>query len=159
MLNDLEETTSEINGALVEDNRFCISVHYRHVLQEVQIKLDFISKIICRHVQDVEYVSQILINFQDLGLLDKKVQAIVANYPGFHVTRGKKVIEIRPSIEWNKGDAVLYLLETLGFKNSNDVLPIYIGDDKTDEDAFKVQQVSICLNDCCLHPSFSRFNV
>lgn len=39
MLNELEETTSEINGALVEDNRFCVSVHYRHVLQEVQVKL------------------------------------------------------------------------------------------------------------------------
>uniref|UniRef100_A0A3Q7FG61 Trehalose 6-phosphate phosphatase n=1 Tax=Solanum lycopersicum TaxID=4081 RepID=A0A3Q7FG61_SOLLC len=108
MLNELEETTSEINGALVEDNRFCISVHYRHVLQE------------------------------DLGLLEKKVQTLVAKYPGFHLTRGKKVIEIRPSIKWNKGDALVYLLETLGFTNSSDVLPIYIGDDKTDEDAFKV---------------------
>ncbi|CAN4087619.1 unnamed protein product [Withania somnifera] len=107
MLNELEETTSEINGALVEDNRFCISVHYRHVLQE------------------------------DLGLLEKKVQTLVAKYPGFHLTRGKKVIEIRPSIKWNKGDALVYLLETLGFANSSDVLPIYIGDDRTDEDAFK----------------------
>ncbi|XP_060203813.1 probable trehalose-phosphate phosphatase 2 [Lycium barbarum] len=108
MLNELEETTSEINGALVEDNRFCISVHYRHVLQE------------------------------DFGLLEKKVQAVVAKYSGFHLTRGKKVMEIRPSIKWNKGDALLYLLETLGFTNSSDVLPIYIGDDRTDEDAFKV---------------------
>lgn len=93
---------------------------------------------------------QIVIIFQDLGLLEKKVQTLVAKYPGFHLTRGKKVIEIRPSIKWNKGDALLYLLETLGFADSSDVLPIYIGDDKTDEDAFKVR-VSYCLNNCCLH--------
>lgn len=63
---------------------------------------------------------------------------MLANYPDFHLTRGKKVLEIRPSIEWNKGDALKYLLETLGFRDSGDVFPIYIGDDRTDEDAFKV---------------------
>lgn len=49
-----------------------------------------------------------------------------------------QVMEIRPSIEWNKGHALNYLLETLGFSNSSEVLPLYIGDDRTDEDAFKV---------------------
>lgn len=47
-------------------------------------------------------------------------------------------MEIRPSIKWDKGDALEFLLESLGYANSNDVLPIYIGDDRTDEDAFKV---------------------
>lgn len=47
-------------------------------------------------------------------------------------------MEIRPSIEWNKGHALEYLLETLGLSNSSDVLPLYIGDDLSDEDAFKV---------------------
>lgn len=41
-------------------------------------------------------------------------------------------------IDWNKGKAVEFLLESLGLTNSEDVLPIYIGDDRTDEDAFKV---------------------
>lgn len=50
-----------------------------------------------------------------------------------------QVFEIRPDIEWDKGHALEYLLETLGYGSSNkDVLPIYIGDDRTDEDAFKV---------------------
>lgn len=47
-------------------------------------------------------------------------------------------MEIRPSIQWDKGDALEYLLDTLGLSNSNDVIPVYIGDDRTDEDAFKV---------------------
>ena len=45
---------------------------------------------------------------------------------------GKMVLEVRPGIEWDKGKAVLYLLK--GYKSA---LPIYIGDDITDEDAFK----------------------
>lgn len=52
-------------------------------------------------------------------------------------------MEIRPSIEWNKGHALNYLLETLGLSNSSEVLPLYIGDDRTDEDAFKVTITSL----------------
>lgn len=47
-------------------------------------------------------------------------------------------MEIRPKIDWNKGRALQYLLDTPGFGSSTAVLPIYIGDDKTDEDAFEV---------------------
>ncbi|PIN00511.1 Trehalose-phosphatase [Handroanthus impetiginosus] len=37
-----------------------------------------------------------------------------------------------------KGDALEFLLESLGYAESSNVLPVYIGDDRTDEDAFKV---------------------
>jgi len=52
-------------------------------------------------------------------------------------------MEIRPSIEWNKGNAVEYFLDTLGLSSSSNFLPVYIGDDKTDEDAFKVYTLTI----------------
>lgn len=46
-----------------------------------------------------------------------------------------KVYEFRPPIPQNKGTAVLYLLKNLDLGDS---FPIYIGDDRTDEDAFTV---------------------
>ncbi|KAD2805580.1 hypothetical protein E3N88_38957 [Mikania micrantha] len=108
MLTEVKERTQSIPGVAIEDNRFCLSVHYRHVKDE------------------------------DYGRLEEEVKLMLANHPDFHGTRGKKVLEIRPSIKWNKGDALKYLLESLGFHDSCNVLPIYIGDDRTDEDAFKV---------------------
>ncbi|THU53135.1 hypothetical protein C4D60_Mb10t11220 [Musa balbisiana] len=50
----------------------------------------------------------------------------------------EKVLEIRPSIKWDKGKALEFLLESLGFAHCSNVFPIYIGDDCTDEDAFEV---------------------
>ncbi|VAI59251.1 unnamed protein product [Triticum turgidum subsp. durum] len=48
------------------------------------------------------------------------------------------VLEVRPVIDWDKGKAVEFLLQSLGLSDSEKVIPIYIGDDRTDEDAFKV---------------------
>jgi trehalose-phosphatase len=52
----------------------------------------------------------------------------------FRITSGKKVMEVRPLNAWNKGDAVSWILEHLGEGRT----PVYIGDDVTDEDAFRV---------------------
>ncbi|KAJ7951292.1 Trehalose 6-phosphate phosphatase [Quillaja saponaria] len=105
----LEEKTRKIKGSMVEDNKFCISVHYRRVKSE-----------------------------EDVSILQEIVESVMKDYPGFHISGGKKVMEIRPSIDWDKGRALQYLLDTLGFDNSSNVLPLYIGDDRTDEDAFEV---------------------
>ncbi|KAL9374783.1 hypothetical protein Peur_031662 [Populus x canadensis] len=110
ILKELEEAIMKIPGARVENNRFCASVHFRQVREE------------------------------DYGTLEEKVKSILKHYPDFRLGWGKKVMEIRPSIEWDKGNALEYLLDTLGLGNCTDVLPLYIGDDKTDEDAFKVIQ-------------------
>jgi alpha,alpha-trehalose-phosphate synthase [UDP-forming]/trehalose-phosphatase len=51
----------------------------------------------------------------------------------FRITTGKKVLEIRPRAAWNKGEAVARIMELKG----RGMLPVYIGDDTTDEDAFR----------------------
>jgi trehalose-phosphatase len=52
------------------------------------------------------------------------------------INMGKKVFDITPS-SWNKGKAVQWLLRHLSLSTMpQNVVPVYIGDDTTDEDAF-----------------------
>lgn len=95
-----------VDGAAVEGKAFAIAVHYR-LVEERQVP----------HVAEV-------------------VDSVAGEYPGLRVTGGKKIFELRPSIEWDKGRAVLWLLRALKLDLA-DVVPIYIGDDETDEDAFE----------------------
>lgn len=106
--NSLIKSTKEIKGAKVENNKFCVSVHYRNVEEK-----------------SWETVAQC-------------VDEVIKDYPRLRLTHGRKVLEIRPVINWDKGKALSFLLESLGLSNRDDVLPIYVGDDRTDEDAFKV---------------------
>lgn len=53
------------------------------------------------------------------------------------ITGGKKVWEVRPPGRWNKGSAVLWLFARALAKRKASILLIYIGDDRTDEDAFR----------------------
>ncbi|KAH6794968.1 Haloacid dehalogenase-like hydrolase superfamily protein [Perilla frutescens var. hirtella] len=110
----LVETSKDIPGAKVENHKFCASVHYRNVDPDSW-------PVIAQYVHD-----------------------ILKDYPRLRLTHGRKVLEIRPVINWDKGKAVEFLLESLGFSNCDDVLPIYIGDDRTDEDAFKVLKKKNC---------------
>jgi len=57
------------------------------------------------------------------------------------VRPGKEVFEIRPSVEWDKGKTVLWLLEKCTVAGGEPPWPLYVGDDRTDEDAFRAIRV------------------
>lgn len=69
---------------------------------------------------------------------EEEVEAAVddATSDDLRVTGGKQILELRPDLDWDKGRALLSLLATLGLDRP-DVVPIYIGDDVTDEDALR----------------------
>jgi trehalose 6-phosphate phosphatase len=60
------------------------------------------------------------------------VEAVRAAHPRLRRDIGKAVFELRPDVEWDKGHAVRWLVDRM----VPDGVPLYIGDDLTDETAF-----------------------
>ncbi len=102
----LRRELARIDGVLVEPKRFAISVHFR------------------------------LADERDLPRIERAVDETLAAVPGLRKAHGKMLFELRPDVDWDKGRALLWLLDALGLGRP-EALPIYIGDDLTDEDAFR----------------------
>jgi len=102
-----------IKGALVENKGLGLSVHYRLVdegsLPKVRAAFD-------EAVKEAEASGRI------------------------RVTHGKKVFEVRPAVDIDKGKAVGMLIDNhinRSAAGNGKLMPIYIGDDRTDEDGFR----------------------
>jgi trehalose-phosphatase len=54
---------------------------------------------------------------------------------GLRVTGGRMLVELRPDLDWDKGTTLAWIRDRID--PSGSLLPIYIGDDLTDEDAFE----------------------
>ncbi|TVR64069.1 MAG: trehalose-phosphatase [Gemmatimonadales bacterium] len=102
-----EDELSDVDGTVVEPKRFTVAVHYRMVADD------------------------------EVARVEETVRSAVSNHPELQVADGKKVFEIRPDMDWDKGKAILWLQEALGL-DGDDILPLYVGDDTTDEDAFRI---------------------
>lgn len=73
---------------------------------------------------------------EDVPRIETAVDAVRDSRPRLRKKGGKKIYELQPDVAWDKGRAVRWLLETLDLRGA-DVLPVYVGDDTTDEDAFE----------------------
>jgi len=104
---ELRERLQDVNGVQVERKRFAIAVHYRNAAED------------------------------DLPLIQQTVRRVSQEYEDLKTGGGKKIMELKPNLEWDKGKALLWLLDRLGLEGDR-VLPLYLGDDLTDEDALRV---------------------
>lgn len=102
----LRERLKEIPGCQVERKHFAIAVHFRRV------------------------------DDGQVPAVEAAVDEVLAAHEDLRKTGGKKIFELRPDIEWDKGKAITWILQQLGL-DGKDVLPFYLGDDLTDEDAFR----------------------
>lgn len=103
---ELREALARIEGALIERKRFAIAVHYR------------------------------LVREGQLAAVEEAVDRTLRLHSPLRKGYGKKVFELLPAVDWDKGAAVRWLLRALELDRP-EVLPLYIGDDVTDEDAFR----------------------
>ncbi|MFA5114796.1 MAG: trehalose-phosphatase [Candidatus Omnitrophota bacterium] len=109
--SELAKGSAAIKGALLEDKGLSLSLHYRLVAPR---QLSALRRI-----------------FRDAILPHRLKGKIMVN-------RGKKVFEVRPAMEWDKGKIVLWLLARESFAaKDGGIVPVYAGDDLTDEDAFR----------------------
>ena len=100
----LASELAPIEGVLVENKRYSLSVHYRQVAPQ--------------RVPEVAAA----------------VHAAAAAYERLAVRSGKCVLEILPRIDWHKGKVVRRLIAAAGAPGA---MPLFIGDDVTDEDVFR----------------------
>lgn len=107
----LQKTLKPLPGVWVEDKGLTLSIHFRQA------------------------------NAKDRQQVEALFHRIVAPFRlkrQIHVTAGKMVFEVRPPVHWTKGTVVAWLLaRQSALSKGQTVLPIYAGDDLTDEDAFK----------------------
>ena len=97
-----------IEGAAVERKKFSIAVHYREAAQD------------------------------DVPEVEQAVHRVMARVEELRWSAGKKVFDIRPDIDWHKGKALRWLMQNaMEIDDRQNMLAIYIGDDVTDEDAFR----------------------
>jgi hypothetical protein len=72
----------------------------------------------------------------DWDVIEKLFSDLIAEFPGLEKRGGKMVFEARLGFDWNKGKAMDWIVERSG-KDINKCFVVYIGDDLTDEDAFR----------------------
>ncbi|MFC2051858.1 trehalose-phosphatase [Chloroflexota bacterium] len=112
LARQLSASLDSIKGVIVEDKGFSLSVHYRLVEKSEE-----------------NAVAEVVHQITSPWLSDGKIR----------VTTGKKVWEIRPPIDWHKGKAVETIRDEIKvLLKLGKLLTIYLGDDTTDEDAFRV---------------------
>lgn len=108
---ELTRQLAAVKGAFVEDKGLSLSLHYRLVRRG-----------------DIALLKRIFFGLTR-GLLARRI---------IKVRPGKKVYEALPWLNWHKGKIVRWLLNQQRYLwRGKPIVPIYLGDDRTDEDAFK----------------------
>ncbi len=109
--NTLKQKLTPYEGIIIENKRATLSVHFR------------------------------LANAEGVRTAKKNVKLLTKPFTAkkiLKINSGKKVIEIKPDIAWDKGKTVLWLIKKYSsMSGTTNINVIYIGDDVTDNDAFK----------------------
>jgi len=67
--------------------------------------------------------------------LQRRVASVADAMAGLHLAGGNRIFELRPDLPWDKGRALRHVMHIAAITPPA-LLPVYVGDDVTDEDAF-----------------------
>ncbi len=109
------------------------------IYQELEAELGAIKGILIEHKIYTLSVHYRLVAPSIYDVIERAVNQCLQAHENIRLHLGKKVFELRPKLAWNKGHAVNYLMQLLQDKGEKPY-PIYLGDDVTDEDAFREVQ-------------------
>ena len=105
----LEQKLAEVPGILVDNKRLTLTVHFRTTPDSYSAQVE--------HTVVAVTKSNV-----DSGQLK--------------ITRGKRLLEVSPDIDWGKGNAIERIHQNCG----GSPIPVFFGDDETDEEGFAVVQ-------------------
>jgi trehalose 6-phosphate phosphatase len=136
----------------------------RALLEELHTALSACPGIIVEDKGPVTAVHIRLIEKARIPSIRKRFSSLVAKHNAgnlLRVTQGKEVMEVWPMVAWDKGRAVEWLLqERHGINWESHVTAIYLGDDKTDEDVFRLlhdRGITVRVGQEALHATAARF--
>jgi trehalose 6-phosphate phosphatase len=119
----------------VEPDAEAASARLRELCNELEKNLRHIAGVVVEDKHLTLSVHHRHVAPLDIEAVWHVVHDTVANVAHrFRVTSGHKVYEIRPAVPWHKGTALAWIKDRLA---EPDALIIYVGDDATDEDAFR----------------------
>jgi alpha,alpha-trehalase len=96
----------------------------------------------------------------DVPRIEALVDEVNRSLPQLRKTVGSRTLALRPDMDWDKGHALRWLLSALDLEGAG-LLPIYVGDDPADEDAFQALRtigVGVLVSERA-HPSMAEFRV
>ena len=132
IIEQLKQTLQDMEGVLIEEKKFSVAVHYRNLKKQ-----------------------------ENLPFIEKTVNDIIQQHNQLRLLKGKKVFEILPNIDWDKGKAVRWIMNALEIPWDKTSV-FYIGDDTTDEYAFRTvvtRGTAIMVTDDPSKPSSADFQL
>jgi trehalose-phosphatase len=105
---ELSAALSTLPGVFLEDKTLSVVAHYRDATPE-----------------DARQVP---------GIVEQHARAYLDSGV-FRLMQGACMLELLPDIDWHKGSAVTWIRERIA--SNHDVAAVYVGDDVTDQDAFR----------------------
>jgi trehalose-phosphatase len=129
LVQTLRRRVASIPGAMIEPKNLSVAVHYRNVAPQV------------------------------LERFETEVARTIGERSGLRLLGGRKVVEVLPTLGWDKGQGALWIRDALLAAGIRNVVTLCLGDDITDEIAFSALPPDAITVRVGIGPSSARYRL